>query len=130
MLPSDPQERQDGWYWVRGEYTHWLAALWIEPAPGSSEKGWMVANSDIISEIGQRIPSPDEQAPPIERPEELKDPEAQLERLRGVEFGDLRSYAVLARDSLRYVLALEAECSRLRADNKRLANHPAEGEKI
>lgn len=60
------EERQDGWYWVRGEHLNWFVALWLKPLPGTTQ-GWMVTNNklitQLITEIGPRIPSPDEANP-------------------------------------------------------------------
>jgi hypothetical protein len=65
----DPQERPDGWYWVRwaaiSTWTvcEWQDGEWLEDYP---------EHNSLPFKIGPRIPSPDEPAP-SERPEEDRD---------------------------------------------------------
>lgn len=69
---------------------------------------------------------------PIERPAEIARAIGMLERNRAslVFDGKPELLAHFLGLAIKWGLALEAEVARLRADKERIANHPAEGEKI
>lgn len=128
MLPSDPQERQDGWYHVRFEGTtkrDWSVAWWDK-----RDKEWIAGKGIhevpvLVEEIGPRILSPDEAAPaPIERPEDIARAIGMLERNRAslVFEGKPEVLAHFLELAIKWGLALEAEVARLSADKERLAN--------
>lgn len=51
-------KRQEGWYWVRIEGCAWEPALWMDEKWRDVKKGALT--DDFWTEIGSRIPSPDE----------------------------------------------------------------------
>lgn len=109
---SAQSERQDGWYWVKGEHTSWFAALWVNPPEGSTQ-GWMVARPEFIHTTGPRIPSPDEAptlAPALERPE--------LEKLLKVWDSGVATvdwFRMSFESVIRYALAAEAQLAEVQA---------------
>lgn len=65
MQPSDPQERQDGWYWVKfHENVRWAVAIYHQGDDEWEMRGIHIRKQPF--EIGSRCIAPDE------RPEEPK----------------------------------------------------------
>lgn len=75
-VPGSEKDRADGWYWAKlRKEKMWHPYAWCE---GSWVVGEHLICDALFSEIGPRIPSPDEQPAPVERPVELADAEGLL----------------------------------------------------